>query len=65
MKGKVVRVLGDKYFGFIKGEDNKEYFFHYTGLKNEDFNQALEGRVVDFEPTNTSKGLRAEDIYVS
>ncbi len=33
MKGKVKFFNGMKGFGFIIGEDGKEYFVHQTGLK--------------------------------
>ena len=32
MKGKVKFFNGPKGFGFIAGEDGKEYFVHQTGL---------------------------------
>ena len=63
MKGKIVRVLGDKMFGFIRGEDNKEYFFHASALRNIQFNQQLDGISVEFEETEGPKGLRAEEVY--
>ena len=63
MKGTIVRVLGDKMFGFIKGEDGQDYFFHQSALKNLEFNQRLEGISVEFEETEGPKGLRAEDVY--
>ena len=33
MKGKVKFFNGAKGFGFIAGEDNKEYFVHESGIK--------------------------------
>ena len=64
MQGKIVRVMGDKQFGFIRGIDGEDYFFHASGLKNESFNQTLVDRTVSFEETEGSKGLRAEEIWV-
>ncbi len=33
MKGKVKFFNSEKGFGFIAGEDNKEYFVHESGIK--------------------------------
>lgn len=67
MKGTVTRVIYDKRFGFIKGEDNKEYFFHMT-----DFIGSFEDLVTDFEAkrsipvefnsVSTPKGMRADTV---
>lgn len=64
MKGKIVRVMGDKMFGFIKGEDHEDYFFHASALRNESFTQDLVDRTVQFEESEGAKGLRAEEIWV-
>lgn len=64
MKGKVVRLMQDKGFGFIRGEDGREYFVHRSAFKNADFADVDEGREVEFEDSEGLKGLRAEDVYV-
>lgn len=64
MNGKVKRLVADKGFGFILGEDNQEYFFHQTAVKNTQFAALQEGDEVQFEETEGAKGLRAEDVYV-
>lgn len=64
MKGKVIRIIADKGFGFIKGEDNKEYFFHRSAVKNAQLESLREGSEVEFEESEGSKGLRAEDVYL-
>lgn len=68
MTGVVVRALGEKGFGFIKGEDGKEYFFHRTDLNGffEDLVNDVEGgrRIkVEFNSVPSNKGLRAGDVY--
>lgn len=72
MEGYVKVVRGDKGFGFIKGEDNVEYFFHKSALKNARLDdvqgadrQGKGGTAVTFEPTEGDKGPRAEDIYLA
>lgn len=64
MNGKVSRIIADKGFGFIKGEDGKDYFAHRTAFKNINFAEVNEGDKVEFEPSEGAKGPRAEDIYV-
>lgn len=63
MNGVVSRVFPDKGYGFIKGEDGKEYFFHRSALKNIAFTAIQKDAEVTFEDADTAKGLRAEDIY--
>ena len=64
MTGTVKKFDSTKGYGFIKGEDDKEYFFHRSALKNIDPSELEIGREVTFEDSEGSKGLRAEDIYV-
>ena len=65
MTGVIKNLIKDKMFGFIKGKDGKEYFFHKSGLKNIQFEQLTEGREVTFEDAEGKEGkLRAEDIFV-
>ena len=64
MKGIVKTLNSEKGFGFIKGEDGKEYFFHRSSLKNAPFDVLKKGQSVEFEDTENTKGPRAEDIYV-
>ena len=65
MTGKISRILADKNFGFITGEDGNDYFFHKSSLVNENsFNQGLIGKSVEFEDGQSTKGLRAESVFV-
>ena len=65
MTGTVVRVIVDKNFGFIRGEDNREYFFHKSAIMhNVDFTQELNGKKAEFSGLETEKGLRAEEVYL-
>lgn len=60
MKGKVKFFNVNKGFGFITGEDEKEYFVHMTALapgvrldENDD---------VTFEVVEGDRGLKAENV---
>ena len=64
MNGTVKNINKDNGYGFIRGEDGKEYFFHRSALKNCDMEDMTRGREVTFEDAEGAKGLRAEDIYV-
>lgn len=66
MTGTIKKIVLDKGFGFILGQDKKEYFFHKSCLKNIKFEDLREDQDVTFEDTEgpKGKGPRAEDIYV-
>ena len=64
MNGIVKKLTIDKGYGFILGDNKKEYFFHMSALKNVSMGELQEGREVTFEDTEGQKGPRAEDIYV-
>jgi cold shock CspA family protein len=67
MNGTIARIMSDKRFGFIKGEDNKDYFFHATDLNGfwEDLVQDVDGGrkiVVTFDVVPSPKGPRAGNV---
>lgn len=64
MNGTIKNMHTDKGFGFIRGEDGKDYFMHRSAVKNAKFEELEAGREVRFEDSEGSKGLRAEDVYV-
>ncbi len=49
-----------KNFGFIHGDDGKDYFVHSTGLKPGVM--INEGDRVSFKPAMGEKGEKAEDV---
>jgi len=49
-----------KHFGFIAGDDGKEYFVHSSGLK--EGTSITEGDKVSFKPTEGDRGLKAEEV---
>jgi len=57
MKGKVKFFDHEKEFGFITGDDGKDYFVHKTGLQD---NVTLaEGDSVEFSTEKGDRGLKA------
>lgn len=58
--GTVKRVISERGFGFIVGEDGKEYFFHRDGLTSSvDFDRLVGGERVSFDTETGPKGDRA------
>lgn len=49
-----------KGFGFIAGDDGKEYFVHTTGLT--EGVRITEGDKVSFEVVEGNRGLKAEKV---
>ena len=63
MDGVIARLVKDKGFGFVKGDDGKERFFHLSSLvSGVDFEELKEGDKVIFQPGQSTKGLRAEKV---
>ena len=66
MNGTISKVISDKGFGFIQGEDRQEYFMHRSAVRDGSvFEQLREGQTVDFDASRGDKGLRAENVRVS
>jgi len=62
--GKVKKFNKEKGYGFITGEDGKDYFFYYTSLNMTGFKTVEVDAQVEFEAQETDRGLRAVDIDV-
>ncbi len=62
MKGKVIRFNKKKGFGFIKSDDERDIFFHYSSLVMEGFKDIAIDSEVEFDVEETDKGLRASNV---
>ena len=60
MKGKVKFFNEMKGFGFIAGEDGKEYFVHQSGLKGDI--SLNEDDSVEFDVVEGDRGPKAENV---
>lgn len=60
MKGKVKFFNDAKGFGFIIGEDDKEYFVHVSGLS--EGVRLEENKDVDFEVVDGERGPKADKV---
>ncbi len=61
-RGTIAKVIRDRGFGFIRGNDGKEVFFHRSGLVGLSFDDLEQGATVDFEVEKGPKGLRASNV---
>ena len=50
-----------KEFG-ITGDDGKDYFVHHTDIRMKGFRTLYKGDSVDFEPTETDRGVKAGNV---
>ncbi len=62
MTGKVKMFNKEKGYGFIKLEDGKDVFFHYSQLQMEGFKTVDDNAEVEFELIETDRGLQARNI---
>lgn len=62
MTGTISKIIRDKGFGFIKGTDDREYFFHSTAVADNGWDELEEGHKVSFNATTGQKGPRAEQV---
>jgi cold shock CspA family protein len=63
LRGIIKSYLSEKQYGFIKGDDGKDYFFHQNSLKNkQDIDKLCEGLYLEFDQEATPKGYSATKI---
>ncbi|NLC05659.1 MAG: cold shock domain-containing protein [Erysipelothrix sp.] len=62
MTGKVKMFNKEKGYGFIKLEDDRDVFFHYSQLVMEGFKTIDVGTEVEFELVEGERGLQAHNI---
>jgi cold shock protein len=65
MTGKIARIMLEKGFGFIAGQDGSDYFFHRSAVTGGAlFEQLRDGLAVTFDVGQGPKGPRAENVRV-
>lgn len=61
-RGKIKKMVRDRGFGFIRGEDGKEVFFHRSGMNGSEYDSMDEGDVVEYVIQEGPRGARAEFV---
>ena len=61
-KGKIKKMVRDRGFGFIRGDDGKEVFFHRSGLNPGEYDGLNEGDYVEYVVQEGPRGARAEHV---
>lgn len=61
-QGTVKWFNGTKGFGFITGEDGKDYFAHFSEIQSDGFKNLDEGQKVTFDITEGQRGPQASNI---
>ena len=63
-QGTIKKLLTDKGFGFIEGEQG-ELFFHHSALEGTTIEALSEGQQVEYEEGRGPKGPRAENVKLT
>ncbi len=65
-EGTIKKVVSDRGFGFIAGQDGKEFFFHRSGMDMSlNFDSLTGGERVTFEVEQSPKGPRANRVRMA
>lgn len=62
--GTIKKLVRERGFGFIQGQDGRELFFHRSALPGEGFDALAEGQAVEFAVEKGDKGPRAVNVKV-
>lgn len=60
--GKVKWFNETKGYGFIEQDGGKDVFVHYTAIRMDGYRTLREGQEVEFDVTETTKGLQAAEV---
>lgn len=61
-RGRIKKMVRERGFGFIRGEDGKEVFFHRSGLNGAEYDILSEGDTVEYVVQEGARGPRAEHV---
>jgi cold shock protein len=62
MEGTIKKLIRDRGFGFILGQNGQDVFFHRSSLEQLNFDSLTEGLNVEFELHRSDKGPRAANV---
>ena len=61
-RGTIKKMVRDRGFGFIRGEDGKEVFYHRSGLNAADYDGLSVGDAGEYVVQEGPRGARAENV---
>jgi len=61
-RGTVKWFSDDKGYGFIRGDDGRDAFVHYSAISNAGFRTLIQGQAVEYELQQSPKGLQAVSV---
>ena len=64
LKGKVKWFAPQRGYGFIVGEDGKDYFVHYLDIVMDGYKTLSQDQEVTFDTKQTDKGIAAANVKV-
>jgi len=62
MTGRIKKMVRDRGFGFIRGDDGNEVFFHRSGMSTNEYDVLNEGDLVEYVIQESGRGPRAENV---
>jgi CspA family cold shock protein len=62
VRGRVKKLVPERGFGFVRGDDGKEVFFHRSGLGPNEYDSLSEGDLVEYVVQEGPRGPRAENV---
>jgi CspA family cold shock protein len=62
VRGRIKKLVRERGFGFVRGDDGKEVFFHRSGLGSTDYDSLSEGDAVEYVVQEGPRGARAENV---
>jgi len=63
-QGTIKKLVADRGFGFINGDDGNDIFFHVSALDGIAIEELSEGQSVTYREGQGPKGPRAENVQV-
>lgn len=63
--GQIKKIIFDRGYGFVRGDDGNEVFFHRTETTSVDFDSLREGDSVTFDVVDNGKGPRARNLKLA
>ena len=63
-RGTIIRLVRDRGFGFVRGAEGKEIFFHHSTLPPGVFDSLTEGQALEFDIEDDVRGRGERAVKV-